>query len=379
MDQTSTKEKQFSFNHLKDCSLTRIDVNKKMESVEDLLSNNNCEEIFIDDLNSSNNISSEENVSKRCHLDYYYNDLDRNKSESILRLLNRPGCFLIRKHQSNLSSSCEIESPYVLSMIGPSLKMSHYLLYRIKESLFLKPYSLEYYNSIKDLVDAHRQNAGILPCTLIEYPIRLKSIKKNLSSSSSSTISKCSKTSESSLIIETNKLIRQEIIGRGHFGIVYKGLFHLLFQILFLLFLSLGLYNNHIYVAIKTFSISSLLSLDECQSNMLSEARTMMDLHHPYLIHFYGITYYDNQLCLVTEYMPNGCLLFWLQQQQQRQQETSDISLLRRRLGLFSLQICDAMSYLESKLIIHRDLAARNCLVDQNANLVKVTDFGMAR
>jgi serine/threonine protein kinase len=108
---------------------------------------------------------------------------------------------------------------------------------------------------------------------------------------------------------------------------------------------------------------------------MLSEAQTMMHLDHPYLVHLYGISRCDNRLCLVTEYISNGCLLFWLH----RQQQSSDTCLFRHRLALFSLQICDAMAYLESKSIIHRDLAARNCLIDDDANIVKVSDFGMAR
>ena len=41
-------------------------------------------------------------------------------------------------------------------------------------------------------------------------------------------------------------------------------------------------------------------------------------------------------------------------------------------------QVCDAMRYLESKMIIHRDLAARNCLVGRGLQ-VKVADFGLSR
>lgn len=153
------------------------------------------------------------------NLPYFYSNIDRNKSELIFRFVNRPGCFLIRKHENKNPSI--IESPYVLSMIDPSFKLFHYLWYRIDRRLFIKPYSNEFYHSVKDLVDQHRLNAGLLPSKLIEYPIDLNSnIHSPLSSSSSSS---------SSRNIPTNKLIREEMIGRGHFGIVYKG-FRFIFQ-----------------------------------------------------------------------------------------------------------------------------------------------------
>ncbi|CAF5074902.1 unnamed protein product, partial [Rotaria sp. Silwood1] len=149
----------------------------------------------------------------------------------------------------------------------------------------------------------------------------------------------------SSLTIQTNKLIRQHIIGHGYFSIVYK-----------------GLYNGYIPVAIKTCSISSSdLSIVECQSNMLYEAKTMININHPYLS--------------LNIYIMN---LFFFGYKKQ-QQQTFIKNSFRRRLELFSFQIIDAMSYLETKLIIHRDLAARNCLINDNKNIVKVSDFGMAR
>ncbi|CAF3742935.1 unnamed protein product [Rotaria sp. Silwood1] len=317
-----------------------------MKSFENLLSNKIYEE----------NKYIEENLIKYnenniYYLPYYYNDIDRNKCENILRLINRPGCFLIRQHNDYYLSSL-IKTPYVLSIISPSLNIYHYILYRINKRLFIKPYSNKYYYSLKHIVKYHQEKAGLLPCTLVEYPIRFFLNNDKLSSSFSSL---------SSLTIQTNKLIRQHIIGHGYFSIVYK-----------------GLYNGYIPVAIKTCSISSSdLSIVECQSNMLYEAKTMININHPYLVHFYGIYIFDNQFCLVIEYIHNGSLLFWLQKQQQ--QQTFIKNSFRRRLELFSFQIIDAMSYLETKLIIHRDLAARNCLINDNENIVKVSDFGMAR
>ncbi|CAF4001707.1 unnamed protein product [Rotaria sordida] len=340
-------------------SFEHILSNEKSQENNLIINNNdnNIDCLLIDQLNISKNINSEENSikidkNKTSNLPYYYNDIDRNKSESILRLINRPGCFLIRQHDENSLSSSLIKTPYVLSIVNPSLKISHYLLYRINKRLFIKPYSNQYYYSIKDLVDAHQLNPGLLPCSLVEYPIRLISNNDYLSSSSIRI------SSSYSLTIQTNKLIRQKMIGQGHFGTVYK-----------------GLYYGNIPVAIKTYSTLSGLSIAECESNLLSEGEIMMNLRHPYLVNLYGICRFDNKLCLITEYINNGCLLFWLHKQEQ----TSITNIFRNRLRLFSFQICDAMSYLEDKLIIHRDLAARNCLIDDYANKVKVSDFGMAK
>ncbi len=41
-----------------------------------------------------------------------------------------------------------------------------------------------------------------------------------------------------------------------------------------------------------------------------------------------------------------------------------------------TVQIADAMTFLERRHVIHRDLAARNVLVGEN-NIVKLADFGI--
>ncbi|CAF3434379.1 unnamed protein product [Rotaria socialis] len=62
--------------------------------------------------------------TETCNLPYYYNDIDRNKSETILRSINRPGCFLIRQHENSSSiSTSSIKSPYALSIVTPSLEI----------------------------------------------------------------------------------------------------------------------------------------------------------------------------------------------------------------------------------------------------------------
>ena len=45
------------------------------------------------------------------------------------------------------------------------------------------------------------------------------------------------------------------------------------------------------------------------------------------------------------------------------------------RLCDFAQEICDGMSYLESKRLIHRDLAARNILVFSKSKVIYIGTF----
>ncbi|CAF1373125.1 unnamed protein product [Adineta steineri] len=83
-------------------------------------------------------------------------------------------------------------------------------------------------------------------------------------------------------------------------------------------------------------------------------------------------------MTLLQEYAPLGDLAELL----------LNASILPQNTGIFYeifLQIIDALVYLTEKCIVHGDLACRNILVfkfnptDLNQNLVKLTDFGLAR
>ncbi|XP_063207725.1 cytoplasmic tyrosine-protein kinase BMX isoform X2 [Chroicocephalus ridibundus] len=188
-------------------------------------------------------------------------------------------------------------------------------------------------------------------CILCLYSARFLSMVTRLRHAVSTQVNKVPTTA--SLGNGIWELKREEIVllrelGSGQFGVVY-----------------LGKWKRQYDVAIKMIK-EGAMSEDE----FIEEAQTMMKLNHPKLVRLYGVCSKSYPIYLVTEYMPNGCLLSYLRS---HGKELQPLQLLE-----ICYDVCDAMAFLESCQFIHRDLAARNCLVDSNLT-VKVSDFGMTR
>ncbi|CAF1065751.1 unnamed protein product [Didymodactylos carnosus] len=156
--------------------------------------------------------------------------------------------------------------------------------------------------------------------------------------------------------------IKQEI-GKGQFGTVYQAKF-----------------DGKEDVALKTLNAnfqSTELNDPLLMKELTNEANIMTKLHHPNLLKIIGITFLNNNLCLITDYMRNGSLKDYFQRNKYLFTQMSHTEI-NKRLNNFAMQIYQAMAYLEQKSIVHRDLAARNCLVGAEDQL-KVGDFGLAR
>ncbi|XP_050683599.1 activated Cdc42 kinase-like isoform X2 [Leptidea sinapis] len=162
------------------------------------------------------------------------------------------------------------------------------------------------------------------------------------------------KMSPKHIISEEDVTINKEL-GMGQFGVVQQGTWNT------------G--NQRLQVAIKCLGNERMTSNS---AEFLKEAAVMHSIEHPNIVRLYGVVLHMESLMLVTELAPLRSLLECLR----------EVTFRRNfpvpNLCEFAEQICDGMTYLETKRLIHRDLAARNILVF-NKNKVKISDFGLSR
>ncbi|HEY0232466.1 MAG TPA: serine/threonine-protein kinase [Dokdonella sp.] len=143
-----------------------------------------------------------------------------------------------------------------------------------------------------------------------------------------------------------------EAIGRGGMGRVYRG--------------EREGADFHQHVAIKL--IRRGFDFDDIRARFLRERRILARLSHPNLARFIdGGVAPDGRPWFALEYVHGRTLTRWCDC------ERLD---LRARVALF-LDVCAAVQYAHTQLVVHRDLKPANVLVD-DAGRVRLLDFGVA-
>ncbi|CAL0325771.1 unnamed protein product [Lupinus luteus] len=145
------------------------------------------------------------------------------------------------------------------------------------------------------------------------------------------------------------------IIGKGGFGIVYKGVFH-----------------DGGVVAVKKLQREGLEGEKEFHAEMEVLCGHGFGWPHPNLVTLHGWCLNGSEKILVYEYIEGGSL---------EDLVTDRTRLTWRRRVEVAIDVASALAYLHHECnpsIVHRDVKASNVLLDKDGK-AKVTDFGLAR
>jgi eukaryotic-like serine/threonine-protein kinase len=147
------------------------------------------------------------------------------------------------------------------------------------------------------------------------------------------------------------KYVSTDIIGRGAFSIVYKGV-------------HTGL---NMPVAIKMMRHDMAMH-SEFLSGFRNEAKTIAGLNHENIVKIYDVEELYRTVFIIMEHVAGNSL-------------TEMIKKLKKiPIGLavhFLSQICSALSYAHGRQIIHRDINPSNMIIRGNDQL-KIYDFGLS-
>jgi serine/threonine protein kinase len=142
-----------------------------------------------------------------------------------------------------------------------------------------------------------------------------------------------------------------ESIGKGAFGVVYRGV---------------NAKTNET-VAIKTFS-SAALPQEELRA-IEGEVGLMQKLNHPNIVKYIETIRTEETLNIIIEFVEKGSL-----------------SGLRKKNGgpfpesviaLYTAQVLEGLNYLHEQGVVHRDIKGANILLSKDG-VIKLADFGVA-
>ncbi|KAJ3674075.1 hypothetical protein LUZ60_006067 [Juncus effusus] len=157
------------------------------------------------------------------------------------------------------------------------------------------------------------------------------------------------------LEIATRGFCENSVIGRGGYGIVYRGIL-----------------NDFSIVAVKNL----LDNKGQAEREFKVEVEAIGKVRHKNLVGLIGYCAEGHKRMLVYEYVENGSLEQWLHGEMGRKNPLTWDSRMKIAIGT-AKGIAHLHEGLEPK-VVHRDIKSSNILLDKELN-PKVSDFGMAK
>lgn len=157
------------------------------------------------------------------------------------------------------------------------------------------------------------------------------------------------------LEIATNRFSRENVLGEGGYGVVYRGCL-----------------INGIPVAVKRL----LNNMGQAEKEFRVEVEAIGHVRHKNLVRLLGYCIEGTQRMLVYEYVSNGNLEQWLHGAMRQHGSLTWEARIKILLGT-----AKALAYLHEAIepkVVHRDIKSSNILIDDGFN-AKVSDFGLAK
>jgi len=159
---------------------------------------------------------------------------------------------------------------------------------------------------------------------------------------------------------EVQRLGRYQLereIGRGAMGTVYLGRDTAINRL----------------VAIKAIPLASEFSeseLAEARSRFFREAETAGRLNHPNIVTIYDVGEERGLAYIAMEYLKGKHLSDYA---------TPDTLLEPRKVLELTARVAQALGFAHKQQVVHRDIKPANIMYDPSADVLKITDFGIAR
>eukprot|EP01134_Creolimax_fragrantissima_P001497 CFRG1497T1 len=189
--------------------------------------------------------------------------------------------------------------------------------------------------------------------------------------------------------VPREKFFKQEVVGKGSFGMVYRGVLYDKGRFAPIAIKELQTTSStgivkSLYTSTDSNSLSDMSNegANDAAAELLREAELMRCLDHENIVSCIGISepMRGENMCIILEYMSLTDLHSYLLSQS----DIHDTIPIAHSLW-FAYQLARGMAYLSSHAIIHRDLATRNCMLTAPSSktfglpVLKVSDFGMSR